>query len=282
MKKILVPIDFSDASVNALKVACQLALRFDAGLYLLHVNEMMPYVIPVTEYAYTATAVDIETYNKEKYEHIQQLKKNVLREAPYSNLDITVAVEAGVMVPVVKKVAEEEFADLIVMGTLGASGWREVLVGSNTERVIRHAPCPVLVIPEGVRELTVERVLVPTTLKPDQIRVFKTAKAWQEFLGFDVEALYVGDPLNAGAHGNVESEKNRLTEETGLRHVYLHLNTLDVKVEDAIRTYAKQAEAGLIIMGTHQRHGLSHLLFGSLTENTANHAHVPVLAVPVA
>ncbi len=282
MKKILVPIDFSDASVNALKVACQLALRFDAGLYLLHVNEMIPYVIPVTEYAYTATAVDIETYNKEKYEHIQQLKKNVLREAPYSNLDITVAVEAGVMVPVVKKVAEEEFADLIVMGTLGASGWREVLVGSNTERVIRHAPCPVLVIPEGVRELTVERVLVPTTLKPDQIRVFKTAKAWQEFLGFDVEALYVGDPLNAGAHGNVESEKNRLTEETGLRHVYLHLNTLDVKVEDAIRTYAKQAEAGLIIMGTHQRHGLSHLLFGSLTENTANHAHVPVLAVPVA
>ena len=282
MKKILVPIDFSDASVNALKVACQLALRFDAGLYLLHVNEMIPYVIPVTEYAYTATAVDIETYNKEKYEHIQQLKKNVLREAPYSNLDITVAVEAGVMVPVVKKVAEEEFADLIVMGTLGASGWREVLVGSNTERVIRHAPCPVLVIPEGVRELTVERVLVPTTLKPDQIRVFKTAKAWQEFLGFDVEALYVGDPLNVGAHGNVESEKNRLTEETGLRHVYLHLNTLDVKVEDAIRTYAKQAEADLIIMGTHQRHGLSHLLFGSLTENTANHAHVPVLAVPVA
>ena len=281
MKKILVPIDFSDASVNALKVACQLALRFDAGLYLLHVNEMIPYVIPVTEYAYTATAVDIETYNKEKYEHIQQLKKNVLREAPYSNLDITVAVEAGVMVPVVKKVAEEEFADLIVMGTLGASGWKEVLIGSNTERIIRHAPCPVLVIPEGVQELTVERVLVPTTLKPDQIRVFKTAKAWQEFLGFDVEALYVGDPLNAGAHGNVESEKNRLTEETGLRHVYLHLNTLDVKVEDAIRTYAKQAEADLIIMGTHQRHGLSHLLFGSLTENTANHAHVPVLAVPV-
>lgn len=281
MKKILVPIDFSEASVNALKVACQLALRFDAGLYLLHVNEMIPYVIPVTEYAYTATAVDIETYNKERYEHIQQLKKNVLREAPYSNLDITVAVEAGVMVPVVKKVAEEEFADLIVMGTLGASGWREVLVGSNTERVIRHAPCPVMVIPEGVRELTVERVLVPTTLKPDQIRVFKTAKAWQEFLGFDVEALYVGDPLNAGAHGNVESEKNRLTEEAGLRHVYLHLNTLDVKVEDAIRSYAKQAEADLIIMGTHQRHGLSHLLFGSLTENTANHAHVPVLAVPV-
>ncbi len=282
MKKILVPIDFSDASVNALKVACQLALRFDAGLNLLHVNEMIPYVIPVTEYAVTSTAVDIEEYDKEVYHRIQKMRDHLLKEARYSKLHIEVAIEAGLMVPVVKKVAEEIFADLIVIGTLGASGWREVLVGSNTERVIRHAPCPVLVIPEGVRELTVERVLVPTTLKPDQLRVFKTAKAWQEFLGFDVEALYVGDPLNAGTHGNVELEKNRLTEEAGLRHVYLHLNTLDVKVEDAIQSYARQAEAGLIIMGTHQRHGLSHLLFGSLTENTANHAHVPILAVPVA
>ena len=67
------------------------------------------------------------------------------------------------MVPVVKKVAEDEFADLIVIGTMAASGWKEMLVGSNTERVIRHAPCPVLVIPAGVQELKIDRVLVPTT-----------------------------------------------------------------------------------------------------------------------
>ena len=77
------------------------------------------------------------------------------------------------------------------------------------------------------------------------------------------------------------AEKNRLIEATGLRHVYLHLKSEAVKEEDAIRAYADEAEADLVIMGTHQRHGLSHLLFGSLTENTANHTHVPVLAVPI-
>lgn len=281
MKKILVPIDFSDTSIHALKVACQLALRTDASLYLLHVNEMIPYVIPVTEYAYTATAVDIETHNREKYENIQKVKKNILSEARYSNLDITVAIEAGIMVPVVKKVAEDEFADLIVIGTLGASGWKEVLIGSNTERVIRHAPCPVLVIPEGIHDFKVERVLVPTTLKPNQLPVFKMVKAWQEIFGFDVEALFLSEPLDALLRENIEKEKNRILEAAGLHHVYMHINTLHVKEEDAIRSYAKEAEAELIIMGTHQRHGLSHLLFGSLTEDTANHAHVPVLAVPL-
>lgn len=281
MKKILVPVDFSETSINALKLACQFALRADASIYLLHVNESVPYIIPVSEYAYTASAIDIEEYDQELKKRIETLKADILKEPQFKNLKIEAAIEAGLMVPVVKKAAEDEFADLIIIGTMGASGWKEMLVGSNTERVIRHAPCPVLVIPAGIQELKIDRVLVPTTLKSDQLGVFKTVKAWQDLLGFDVEALYVGDPLNASTRANVEAEKNRLIEATGLRHVYLHLKSEAVKEEDAIRAYADEAEADLIIMGTHQRHGLSHLLFGSLTENTANHTHVPVLAVPV-
>ena len=281
MKKILVPVDFSDTSVNALKMACQFAVRADAAVLMLHVNETVPYIIPVSEYAYTASAVNIEEYDQELKNRIQTLKSDILKEPRFKGLRIEAVIEAGLMVPVVKKVAEDEFADLIVIGTMGASGWKEMLVGSNTERVIRHAPCPVLVIPAGIQELKMDRVLVPTTLKSDQLDVFKTVKTWQDLFGFDVEALYVGDPLNASTRANVETEKNRLTEATGLRHVYLHLKAEAVKEEDAIRAYADEAEADLIIMGTHQRHGLSHLLFGSLTENTANHTHVPVLAVPV-
>lgn len=281
MQKILVPVDFSDTSVNALKLACQLAIRADADILILHVNETVPYIIPVSEYAYTASAVNIEEYDQELKHRMQTLKADILKESRFKDLRIDTAIEAGLMVPVVKKVAEDECSDLIVMGTMGASGWKEMLIGSNTERVIRHAPCPVLVIPAGIQELKMDRVLVPTTLKPEQIKVFNTTKTWQDLFGFDVEALYVSDPLNASTRAHVETEKNKIIDATGLRHVYLHLKGEAVKEEDAIRAYADEAEADLIIMGTHQRHGLSHLLFGSLTENTANHTHVPVLAVPV-
>lgn len=281
MRKILVPIDFSESSINALKVAAQLAVRADIGIYLLHVNEMAPYVIPVSEYAYTSSAVDVEEYDKEAERRIQNIKSDILSEPRFGKLNIETGVREGLMIPVLSAVSEEEGIDLIVMSTLGASGWKEVFVGSNTERVIRHAVCPVLVIPEGVHELKVQRALVPSTLKPDQKAVFKTAKDWQDLLGFDVQTLYINDPLNAPTLGTIETEKNRLVEEAGLRHVYLHVYGQTLNEEAAILAYAKEAEADLIVMGTHQRHGLSHLMFGSITEDTANHAHVPVLAVPI-
>lgn len=283
MNKILVPIDFSDASINALKLAAQLAVRADASLYLLHINEMAPYVIPVSEYAYTASAaVDVEEYDKAAESRMQNLKAEILGEPRFSKLNIETEVREGLMIPVLRSVNEEEGIDLIVMSTLGASGWKEVFVGSNTERVIRHATCPVLVIPDGVHELKIRRVLVPSTLKPDQKIVFKTAKLWQDLLGFDVQTLYINDPLNAPTLGSIEAEKNRLVEEASLKHVYLHIYGQTLNEEAAILAYAKEAEADLIVMGTHQRHGLSHLMFGSITEDTANHAHVPVLTVPIA
>ena len=282
MKKILVPVDFSDAATNALQVAAQLAVRADASLYLLHVNETAPYIVPVSEYAYTSSTMDVEAYDQEANNRIQNLKAVLLTDPRFSQLTIETVVEEGLMVSVVSRMADLKGIDLIVMGTLGASGWKEALVGSNTERVIRHAACPVLVIPQGVSTLDVKRVLVPSTLKPDQKGVFQVVKAWQDLLGFEVLALYVNDPLYAPTNGSIEAEKKRLTEPAGLGEVYLHLYGPTLNEEMAILEYAAEAEADMIVMSTHQRRGLSHLLFGSITEDTANHAHLPVLAVPIA
>ncbi len=281
MKKILIPIDFSDASLNALNVACQLAVRADATLYVLHVNEMSPYVVPVSEFDFTSTAVDLQTYDEEIRNRMQNLKSNLLEEPHFHNLRLHTSIKDGLMIPVVKEMVEDEMIDLIIMGTLGASGWKEVLVGSNTERVIRHATCPVLVIPEGVDTLNIERVLVPSTLKPDQRGVFKAVKTWQELFGFEVQTIYLNDPLNTPTHGSIDAEKNRIVEEAGLRNVYLHIYGLAVNSETAIRSYAAEMKADLIVMGTHQRRGLSHLLFGSVTEDAVNHTEVPILAVPI-
>lgn len=281
MKKILVPVDFSDTSIHALHAACQLALRTGADLFLLNANEMAAYVVPVSEYAYTASALDVAEYNKTANERIQNLKSGLLSDSRFKHLNIITAVREGLMVPVIREVIKEEGIDLIVMGTLGVSGWKELLIGSNTERVIRYAPCPVLVIPKGIDELKINRVVVPSNLKPDQKNAFKMVKKWQEIFGFEVHALYLNDPLGAMTHVDIEAEKNRQMAAAGLRNVYLHLYGMTIDAEDAIRKYAQQVNADMIIMGTHQPRGLSHLLFGSLTEDTANHSPVPVLSVPV-
>lgn len=281
MKKILVPVDFSDASLNALNVACHLAVRTNASLYVLHVNEMAPYILSVPRYDFPAAAVAAEEYNKEADERMKALHSVLLSTAGFGKLNVEVAVKEGLMISVVKETVKKESIDLLVMSTLGASGWKEVFVGSNTERVIRHASCAVLVIPDGMDELKIKRVLAPTTLKPDQKVVFETLKAWQDLLDFDVHLLYVNDPLYALAPGDVEIAKDELVEQTGLRKVVLHRYGQTLYEEEAILHYAFKEKANLIVMGTHQRRGLSHLLFGSVTEDTVNHTHVPVLTVPI-
>jgi len=281
MKKILVPVDFSDASLNALNAACHFAVRTNASLYVLHVNEMVPYILSVPRYDFPAAAVAAEQYNKEADERIQALKSVVLGTAGFGKLKVEVAVKEGLMISVVKETVKKEGVDLLVMSTLGTSGWKEVFVGSNTERVIRHASCAVLVIPDGMDELKIKRVLVPTTLKPDQRGVFETVKTWQDLLDFDVHLLYVNEPLYALAPGDIEMAKDELVAQTGLRKVTLHRYGQTLYEEEAILHYAFKEKANLIMMGTHQRRGLSHLLFGSITEDTVNHTHVPVLAVPI-
>lgn len=281
MKKILVPVDYSDTSIHALRLAAQLAVRADATLVLLHVNEMVPYLVPVSEYAYSSSTVDLDQYADVLEERIQATREELLADPQFANLQVETLVKEGLMTPTLTAVTEEEGVDLVVMSTLGASGWKEVLVGSNTERVIRHTNCPVLVIPEGVESLHFRKAVIPSTLKADQKLVFKMAKLWQDLFGFDVHALYINDPLNAPTLGTLETEKNRLAEAAGLRHVYLYVYGNTLSAESAIRGYAADAEADLIIMGTHQRQGLSHLLFGSVTEDTVNHTNLPVLVVPI-
>lgn len=281
MKKILVPVDFSDASLNALNVACHLAVRTHARLYVLHVNEMAPYIMSVPRYDFPAAAVAAEHYNKEATERIEALQSVLLTTPGFGKLHVEVAVKEGLIISVITETVKKEGIDLIVMSTLGASGWKEVFVGSNTERVIRHAACATLVIPDSIDELKVKRVLVPTTLKSDQKVVLETVKAWQDLMGFDVHLLYINDPLNTLSPGEIEIAKHELVEESELQKTSLHRYGQTLYEEEAIQHYAYESKADLIVMGTHQRHGLSHILFGSVTEDTVNHAHVPVLAVPV-
>lgn len=281
MKKILVPIDFSDASVGALQVAAHLALSTGAEISLLYVNEMVLYVLPVSEYAYGAAVVDMDNYNEQALERLQAIKSRHFNKPVFNGLHAKSIVKDGSFVSIVKEIVDEEGYNLIVMGTLGATGWKEALIGSNTERVIRHASCPVLVIPEGVEKLNLRKILVASTLKVDQESMFVTVKALKQWFDFEVEILYMNNPLHAMTPESVEAEKNYLMQHAGLKQVKLHAIDPTIDEEASILNYAKATNADLILMGTHQRKGISHLMFGSITEDTANHTHIPVLSVPI-
>ncbi|MBX2891584.1 MAG: universal stress protein [Saprospiraceae bacterium] len=280
MKKILVPIDFSPNSKNALWVAAEIAAKSGARLELLHVNVATIYSTP-PEYARAVAHVEDPEYDDSAISALEKLSLELSENPVFAKLKIDMRVEDGFLHTSIREVSEVDTVDLVVMGTKGASGLKEFLIGSNTEKVIRTAPCPVLVVPEGVERLDVKTVLLPSTLKDDQQGIFRYLAKWQKIFGFTVKVLYLNNPAGFPTDGSAEAMKNRLAEAAGLEKPDVVM-TMSAFFEDStILSAAEHYDADMIAMATHQRQGLSHVLFGSVTEDTINHSKLPVLAVPV-
>lgn len=282
MKKILVPIDYSPNSIQALHVAAEIARRSGARLEMLHVNVAAVYSAPFSEYAVAAGyAGDDQEYDETATVELEKLKMELMADPAYSRLDISLRVEEGYLHTTVRNVANEDNVDLVVMGTKGASGMNEFLVGSNTEKVIRTSPCPVLSVPEGIETFDPKMVLLPSTLKSEQRGVFYYLAQWEKLFDFRVKVLYLNNPSGLPTDGSAEAQKNRFAEAAGLKKTDVIITSNTFFEDNAILVAADLSNADLIVMATHQRQGLSHMLFGSITEDTVNHAHIPVLAVPI-
>ena len=138
MKKIIVPVDFSEYSEFALEAAASLAQKFGSELIVLHMLELSNAIISSAN----------ETLNQEAvfYLKLAEQKFDTFLDKPYlKNIKVTPVVKHFKVWSEVNDVALEHNADLIVMGSQGSSGIKEVLIGSNTEKVVRYANIPVLV-----------------------------------------------------------------------------------------------------------------------------------------
>ncbi len=146
IQQILVPTDFSDYSKKALKYAVSVAEQLGAKITLLHVVESMensypyagyPFVVEPDEIMPAAEAAANQLCKEEK------INPELIRET---------LVKEGISYQEIVETAKALKTDLIIIATQGRTGLAHVLLGSTTERVVRHAPCPVLVVREKERE----------------------------------------------------------------------------------------------------------------------------------
>ncbi|MFN0016532.1 MAG: universal stress protein [Saprospiraceae bacterium] len=280
MKKILVPTDFSANARHALGVAATIARSAGVNVEILHANTAVAYAPPLPDY-YLPEAYDMTEYYENAAEALYKLKKEMADTGQYEGVTFETVVEEGFLHSALKRIAEEDRADLIVMGTKGATGATEFFVGSNTEKVIRTAPCPVLAVPEQSGAFAPQVVVLPTTLRNDQAAVFQTVADWQKHFRFEVKILYLNNPGDFDSNAEIEAAINAFCSTANLENTTPYISGNTFNEEISILQFAREHSGDLIAMGTHQRQGLSHLLFGSLTEDTANHSDIPVLSVPL-
>ncbi|PTM10036.1 MAG: universal stress protein [Bacteroidetes bacterium] len=277
MKKIIVPIDFSEHSEYALKAAAQLAKKYNAELLALHMLEISDITLTTTEGEQYQKAVFFLKLAENKFE--------TFLEKPYlQGIKVIPIVKHFKVFSEVNDVAKKEDADLIVMGSHGVSGFKEFFVGSNTERVVRNAEIPVLVIKHELANVSFDQVLFATNFDIENIQPYLRASRLFEKLGSKLTLLYINLP-NEHFKSSVEIE-NKIAGFLKAAHGNLDkLNSVayhaDYTVELGILNYANKIGADLIAIPTHGRKGVTHFFAGSIGEDIANHSELPVITFKI-
>jgi nucleotide-binding universal stress UspA family protein len=140
IKKILVPVDFSPHAERAQEVAVEFAKTFGAEVQLLHAYSLPVSVVGPYDYQIPAAMLS------EMRESAARRLDHEVKKLGRAGVPVTGMITEGVPTQAITEAAEQLGADLIVMGTRGLTGLKHVLLGSVTERTIRHAHCPVLTV----------------------------------------------------------------------------------------------------------------------------------------
>ncbi|MDO7135350.1 universal stress protein [Algibacter lectus] len=277
MKKIIVPVDFSEHSEYALKTAAKLAKKHDAEVLALHMLEMSTEALSVSDELLGQKAVFFMKLAEKKFNDF--LDKDYLE-----GVKITPIIKHLKVFSEVNDVAKQHDADIIVMGSHGANGFEEMFVGSNTERVVRSSEIPVLVVKSNVANINFDVIALACDFSEESIDSYHhTMEMFQDI----VSKIYL-------VHVNLPNEKFSSTAQLEKMAVNFftkadkHLRSLenvryvsDYTVDDGIVNFSNKNNVDLIVMPTHGRKGLARFFKGSVGEEVVNHSPIPVLTLKI-
>ena len=274
MKKILVPVDFSEFSENALEVAAQLAKNFKAVLVLLH-------MLGLSEAIFTKNEAQ-EFMEAQYYMKLAKKRFNEFLGKPFmKGIKVAEIVQNYKDFQEINNIVKEQEIDLVVMGSHGASGLSGLFVGSNTEKVIRTCTAPVLVIKKRSKDFSIKKAVYASDFEVEHIAVFNKAMKFFDLQDVEVHKIYINRPnqyfksseeinaqialfMRAAYHGD-QQHKHKV-------HV-----VNDYSIEEGIYNYALKINADMIALPTQGRKGLAHFFKGSVGEDIANRAELPVI-----
>jgi nucleotide-binding universal stress UspA family protein len=198
-------------------------------------------------------------------------------KASFGEMDIQeeFCVVNGSITAGVRAFVKDKNMDLIVMGTHGASGLKEVFVGSNTERIVRYASVPVISVRRSADVDSIKKIVFPVMVDYGVEPFVNRLHELKEFFEAELHFVYIVTPNNFRKYTEIRKEIGQWKEYYGLSDATLEIRS-DLYEQDGIIEYAKEVEADMIAMGTHGRRGVAHLLAGSIAEDVVNHMECPI------
>jgi len=270
MKKILVPCDFSEQAINAFQLAIDLSERSKREVHLLHVVELpvMHDSMLMPTLAFEATLLKELGDNAEA--QFAKIKSEYASDIPV----ITKVVFGSTSMMILDYITEAEI-ELVVMGTKGASGLRELVIGSNAEKIVRRSPCPVITVRKHTKLNEIRNIVFPNSLEQDQEDLVQHVKALQDFMKATVHIVWINTPGNFISDNITQIRLKEFAKRFMLKDYTLSVFN-DTYEESGVISFAHMVKADMIAMGTHGRRGLNHVMSGSVTEDVVNHIDCPI------
>jgi nucleotide-binding universal stress UspA family protein len=293
IRRILCPVDLSDASRHAIANAVVLGRWYGATITALHVWN--PIVIPSTDFTLVGP-IPPSTFTPGELEDVRAQVARWMATA--QGVDVEVLVQNGQPARQILQTAEALPADLIVMGTHGHGGFEHLVLGSVAEKVVRRATGPVLTVPPDARttsKLPFKHLLCPVDFSESSLAAFDFALSLAKEGDADLTMLHVfewpedGEPLATRSFSVPEYLRDREDEARakldalvpdGARDwCRLHTRLAHGKPYREILGIASDDDADLIVMGVHGRNAIDLMLFGSTTNQVVRRATCPMLTL---
>ena len=277
MEKIIVPVDFSEYSEFALKAAALLSKKVPVEIYALHMLDLQEVNMSQTSSYSQEKGIYFLKLAEQKFKKF--LQKDFLKEAK-----VVPVIKHYKVFSEVNAIAKEINADLIIMGSHGASGLKEFFTGSNTEKVIRYSEVPVLILKNELKDIDFSEIVFATDFSEETIPAYNRMLASLEFLGAKMHLLFVNLP-NEKFKTTPEMDtlaNNFLMSAEGNVDRLINVNFVCAKtVEDGILSFSNLVGADLITLVTHGRKGLAHVFSGSISEDISNHSALPIMTFKI-
>ena len=299
IQNILVPIDFSKMSIQAIETAKGLAQPFGAAIHLVHIHHWQysaDFVGPVISSGFLP-----QSFEENRNEQLADELKTIARKAGLSPRDQTHLKTGASAFHEICRLAQEIPADLIVMPTHGYTGLKHVFLGSTAERVVQHAPCPVFVVRQlgkrpAAKKFGHKKILVPVDFSDCSQKAVQYAIGFANQLGAEIvllhatysgyiysvegTALYDIPGLQRAARKKAERQMQKFVRAAKFGQVKFEIVFTEASPVLDICDFAKDHDVDLIITSTHGLTGFQHVLIGSIAEKVVRHAPCSVLVVP--
>ena len=276
MKKILVPTDFSEYADQAAAVACQLARETAAEITFWHALSTPVNWGNLPE-GWEKEYPGVREKVAEATEALQALVETAAKDGISAREEIAF-LEPAQWLP---KALEEAEYDLIVMGSHGRTGWRRYVMGTHTERVMRVARVPVLVVRKEPRQLDFNTIVFASGMEEDTHPAFSRLIDFSEACAAQsLHFVEVTTPYNFRPSGEVEARMRQYIAPHEFPALSIH-NYVHYTIEAGILEFARSIQADLIAIANHGRGDLTGLFVESIPENLVRHGELPVLSIRV-